>query len=300
MNATAFLGDKPVNRMGYGAMQLAGPAVFGLPDNPEGARAVLRRAVELGVDHIDTSQYYGPDVVNDLIRQALYPYPDNLKLVTKVGARRDAAGRVLPAQRPDELRKGVEANLHTLRVERLDLVNLRRVETARDDAVPLEEQLLALADMRAEGKLDLIGLSNVGPAKAELALQFVDVAEIQNGYSIIDRRDEDTLEFARGRGIAYVPFSPLGSSYRAGTRQLAADATIVEIADKHEATPAQIALAWLLARYDRLLLIPGTSSTVHLEENMAAAELELDDFDLLALDRVGRSTDPARGARAKR
>jgi pyridoxine 4-dehydrogenase len=300
MNATAFLGDKPVNRMGYGAMQLAGPGVFGLPGDPEGARAVLRRAIELGVDHIDTSQYYGPDVVNDLIRQALYPYPDNLKLVTKVGARRDAAGRVLPAQRPDELRKGVEANLHTLRVERLDLVNLRLVETARDDAVSLEDQLLALADMRAEGKLDLIGLSNVDAAKAELALRFVDVAEIQNGYSIIDRRDEDTLEFARGRGIAYVPFSPLRSSYQAGTRRLAADATIVEIAAKHEATRAQIALAWLLARYDRLLLIPGTSSTVHLEENMAAAELELDDSDVLALDRVGRSTDPARGARAER
>lgn len=139
-------------------------------------------------------------MVNDLIRQALYPYPENLKLVTKVGARRDAAGRVLPAQRPDELRKGVEANLHTLRVERLDLVNLRLVETARDDGVPLEEQLLALADMRAEGKLDLIGLSNADAAKAELALRFVDVAEIQNGCSIIDRRDEDTLEFARAHG----------------------------------------------------------------------------------------------------
>jgi aryl-alcohol dehydrogenase-like predicted oxidoreductase len=133
-------------------------------------------------------------VVNDLIRQALYPYPENLKLVTKVGARRDAAGRVLAAQRPDELRKGVEANLHTLRVGRLDLVNLRLVETARDDGVPLEEQLLALADMRAEGKLDLIGLSNADAAKAELALRFVDVAEIQNGYSIIDRRDEDTFD----------------------------------------------------------------------------------------------------------
>ncbi len=299
MNATTLLGDKPVNRMGYGAMQLAGPGVFGLPDDPEGARAVLRRAIELGVDHIDTSQYYGPDVVNDLIRQALYPYPDNLKLVTKVGARRDAAGRVLPAQRPDELRKGVEANLHTLRVERLDLVNLRLVETQRDDAVPLEEQLLALADMRGEGKLDLIGLSNVDPAQAELALQLVDVAEIQNGYSIIAREDEDMLTFARRREIAYVPFSPLGSSHRSATRQLAAGATIVQIANKHEATPAQIALAWLLARYDRLLLIPGTSSIVHLEENMAAANLELDDADLLALDRVGRSTDPARGARAE-
>ena len=239
-------------------------------------------------------------MVNDPIRQALYPYPENLKLVTKVGARRDAAGRVLPAQRPDELRKGVEANLHTLRVGRLDLVNLRLVETARDDGVPLEEQLLALADMRAEGKLDLIGLSNADAAKAELALRFVDVAEIQNGCSIIGRRDEDTLEFARAHGIPYVPFSPFGPSYRSGTRRLAADATIVEIADKHEATPAQIALAWLLDRYDRLLLIPGTSSIAHLEENMAALELELDDADLLALDRVGRSPDRARRAPAER
>jgi aryl-alcohol dehydrogenase-like predicted oxidoreductase len=288
MNAVAFLGDKPVNRMGFGAMQLAGPGVFGPPRDPDAARAVLQRAIELGVDHIDTSQYYGPDVVNDLIRQALYPYPGNLKLVTKVGARRDASGRVLPAQRPDELRKGVEANLHTLRVERLDLVNLRLVESPPDGAVPLEEQLLALEDMRREGKLDLIGLSNVDRATAQHALEFVDVAEIQNGYSIIDRQDEEMVEFARERGIAYVPFFPLGSAYRGGTRQLAADATIAEVAEKHAATPAQIALAWLLARYDRLLLIPGTRSIAHLEENMAATELELDDADLAALDLVGQ------------
>jgi pyridoxine 4-dehydrogenase len=135
MNTTTFLGDKPINRIGYGAMQLAGPGVFGPPHDPGVARAVLRRAVELGVDHIDTSQYYGPDVVNDLIRQALHPYPENLKLVTKVGARRDGAGRVLPPQRPDELREGVEANLRSLRVERLDLVNLRLVEVGHDAAI---------------------------------------------------------------------------------------------------------------------------------------------------------------------
>src|SRR5438105_7333993 len=151
--------------MGYGAMQLAGPGVFGPPRDPGAAWAGLRRAVELGVDHIDTSQYYGPDVVNDLIRQALYPYPENLKLVTKVGARRDQAGGVLPAQRPDELREGVEANLRSLAVERLDLVNLRLVETGDDTAISLEAQLSALEDMRQEGKLDLIGLSNVDQAK---------------------------------------------------------------------------------------------------------------------------------------
>lgn len=288
MNTTTFLGDKPINRIGYGAMQLAGPGVFGPPRDPSAARAVLRRAIELGVDHIDTSQYYGPDVVNDLIRQALQPYPENLKLVTKAGARRDDAGRVLPAQRPDELRDGVEANLRSLAVERLDLVNLRLVDAGHDNAIPLEEQLSALEDMRREGKLDLIGLSNVDQAKVQLALEFVDVAGIQNGYSIIDRQDDGLVEFAREREIAFVPFFPLGSAFRGGSARLAGDPAIVQVADKHRATPTQIALAWLLARYERMLLIPGTSSIAHLEENMAAMELELDDGDLAALDRVGQ------------
>jgi len=269
-------------------MQLAGPGVFGPPRDPSAARAVLRRAVELGVDHIDTAQYYGPDVVNDLIRQALYPYPENLKLVTKVGARRDAAGGVLPAQRPDELREGVEENLRSLAVERLDLVNLRLVETDDDTAISLEAQLSALEDMRQEGKLDLIGLSNVDQAKVELALEFVDVAEIQNGYSIIDRQDDALVDFARQREIAFVPFFPFGSSFRGGPSRLAAEAEIVQVAEKHGASPAQIALAWLLARYERMLLIPGTSSVAHLEENMAAAAIELDAGDLGRLDRVGQ------------
>ena len=293
MNTTTFLGDKPINRMGYGAMQLAGPGVFGPPRDPSAARGVLRRAIELGVDHIDTSQYYGPDVVNDLIREALHPFPENLKLVTKVGARRDDAGRVLPAQQPDELREGVEANLRSLRVERLDLVNLRLVEPRHDSAVPLEEQLSALEDLRQEGKLDLIGLSNVDKARVQRALDLVDVAEIQNGYSIIDRQDDEMVDFARERDIAFVPFFPLGSSFRGGPARLAAEATIVQVADKHAATPPQIALAWLLARYDRMLLIPGTSSIAHLEENMAATELELDDDDHAALDRVEQRDDGA-------
>jgi aryl-alcohol dehydrogenase-like predicted oxidoreductase len=282
MTRTAFLGDKPVNRMGYGAMQLAGPGVFGPPRDPEAARAVLRRAIELGVDHIDTSQYYGPDVVNDLIREALHPYPENLKLVTKVGARRDEAGRVLPAQRPHELRAGVEANLRSLRVERLDLVNLRLVGAADGDIL-LEEQLGALDGLRREGKLDLIGLSNVDRATVQRALKLVDVAEIQNLYSVVDRRDDRMVEFARERAIAYVPFFPLGG----GPVRLAGEPPIVRVAERHGATPAQIALAWLLARYDRMLLIPGTSSVSHLEENMAAIEIELDGADLRALDRVG-------------
>jgi len=289
MSSTTFLGDKPINRIGFGAMQLAGPGVFGPPRDPGAARAVLRRAVELGVDHIDTSQYYGPDVVNDLIRQALHPYPENLKLATKVGARRDDAGGVLPAQRPDELREGVEANLRSLRVERLDLVNLRLVAGPPDAAVALEEQLSALVDMRQEGKLDLIGLSNVDRATVRRTLDVVYVAGIQNGYSIVDRQDDELVELARELAIAFVPFFPLGSAFRGGPARLARDPAIARVAEKHGATPTQIALAWLLARYDRMLLIPGTSSVAHLEENMAASEIELDDGDLGVLDRAGAS-----------
>jgi aryl-alcohol dehydrogenase-like predicted oxidoreductase len=295
VNPTTFLGDKPIYRMGFGAMQLAGPGVFGRPRDPAEARAVLRRAIELGVDHIDTAQYYGPDVVNDLIRETLHPYPANLKLVTKVGARRDATGRVLPAQRPEEVREGVEENLRSLRVERLDLVNLRLVGSSAGVVVPLEEQLGALDDLRQAGKLDLIGLSNVDQAKVEIALELVDVAEIQNGYSIIDRQDEQLLEFAREHEIAFVPFFPLGSALRGGPARLAKEVAIVQVANRHGATPAQIALAWLLARYDRMLLIPGTSSVAHLEENMAAIEIELDDTDLATLDRVQPDAGAASG-----
>jgi aryl-alcohol dehydrogenase-like predicted oxidoreductase len=179
-------------------------------------------------------------------------------------------------------------------VERLDLVNLRLVEARHDNAIPLEEQLAALEDMRLEGKLDLIGLSNVGRATVQRALEFVDVAGIQNGYSIIDRRDEEMVDLAREHEIALVPFAPLGSAFSGGQARLAGDQAIVQVAHKHGATPAQIALAWLLARFDRMLLIPGTSSVAHLEENIAAIELRLDDEDLAVLDRVeqrGDSTD---------
>jgi aryl-alcohol dehydrogenase-like predicted oxidoreductase len=286
MKTTTSLGGRPINRMGFGAMQLAGPGVFGPPRDPPGARAVLRRAVELGVDHIDTSQYYGPDVVNDLIREALYPYPEDLRLATKVGWRRDGAGRVLPAQTPDELREGVEANLRSLRAERLDLVNLRLPGAGDAAAVALEDQLGALEDLRRQGKLDLIGLSNVDAATLERALELVDVAGIQNAYSIIDRRHDDLLAYCREREIAFVPFGPLGSAYRRGPARLAAETAIAEVAAKHRSTPSQVALAWLLGRYERMLLIPGTSSVSHLEENVAATEIELDHSDLAALDRV--------------
>jgi pyridoxine 4-dehydrogenase len=286
MNKTTYLGDKPINRMGFGAMQLAGPGVFGPPSDPEAARAVLRRAIELGVDHIDTSQFYGPDVVNDLIREALHPYPENLKIVTKVGGRRDDAGAWLPAQTPEELHEGVEANLWSLGVERLDLVNLRLMDEADRPPVPMPEQLGMLEDLRRQGKLDLIGISNVDQQRLEQALELVDLGEVQNAYSIIDRGDDPLLELCREREIAFVPFFPLGSAFTGGPAKLAQDPTIQKVAEKHGATTSQIALAWLLARYDRMLLIPGTSSVAHLEENYAAIDIELDDADIAELDAV--------------
>jgi aryl-alcohol dehydrogenase-like predicted oxidoreductase len=286
------LGSFTVGRIGFGAMQLAGPGVFGPPRDPAAARAVLRRAVELGVDHIDTSQYYGPDVVNELIREALHPYPDGLRIATKVGARRDDAGAWLPALRPEELRAAVEDNLRSLRAERLDLVNLRLLEEERAPAVSLAEQLGALEDLRAEGKVALIGASNVTGAILEEALDLVDLACVQNGYSIMERAGEDVLALCAERDLAFVPFFPLGSAFTAGPAKLAADPAVARVASRHGATPSQVALAWLLHRDERILLIPGTSSIGHLEENLAAATLDLDAEDLEALDGVRPAGDP--------
>jgi pyridoxine 4-dehydrogenase len=286
MNKTSYLGDKPINRIGLGAMQLAGPGVFGPPRDSEAARAVLRRAIELGVDHIDTAQYYGPDVVNDLIRETLYPYPGNLKLVTKVGGRRDNTGAWLPAQTPAQLREGVEDNLSSLRVERMDLVNLRLMDEGEGPSVALAEQLGTLEELRKEGKLDLIGISNAGREQIERALELVDLGEIQNSYSVIDRGDDPIVELAREREIAFVPFFPLGSAFTGGPATLAKDPRISKVAEKHGVTASQVALAWLLARYERMLLIPGTASVGHLEENLAAIDIELDADDLAELDAV--------------
>jgi aryl-alcohol dehydrogenase-like predicted oxidoreductase len=283
MIKTSFLGDKPVNRIGFGAMQLAGPGVFGAPSDPEGARAVLRRAVELGVDHIDTSQFYGPNVVNELIRDALYPYPEQLKLVTKVGGRRDEAGGWLPAQSPAELRIGVEDNLRTLELERIDLVNLRLFDE-HDAEGRLAEQLGALEDLRQEGKLDLIGISHASADTVRRALELVDIACVQNAYSVVNRAGEDELALCEERELAFVPFFPLGSAFAGGPRQLAADPVIAEVAAQGRATPSQIALAWLLHRSERILLIPGTSSIRHLEENIAAGDIELDEEDMHRLE----------------
>jgi pyridoxine 4-dehydrogenase len=283
MSTTSFLGDKPVNRIGFGAMQLAGPGVFGPPSDPDGARAVLRRAVELGVDHIDTSQYYGPDVVNELIRDALYPYPENLRLVTKVGARRDGTGGWHPALSPAELRAGVEDNLRTLKIERIDLVNLRLFDVDDADGL-LPEQLGALEDLRTEGKLDLIGISNASADAVRRGLELVDLACVQNAFSVVNRGEEGELTLCEERGLAFVPFFPLGSAFAGGPRQLAADPAIAEVAARHGATPSQIALAWLLHRSDRILLIPGTSSIAHLEENIAAGEIALSAEDMGQLE----------------
>jgi len=284
---TSLLGDKPVRRIGFGAMQLAGPGVFGPPRDPDAARAVLRRAIELGVDHIDTSQFYGPDVVNDLIRETLYPYPEGLRLVTKVGARRDASGAWLPAQTPAELRQGVEDNLRSLRVERMDLVNLRLHSESGAAGKPTAEQLGAMADLQREGKLDLIGISNVSVDGVRIALELLgDLGEVQNAYSILDRTDEPVLELCEERGIAYVPFFPLGSAFTGGPARLTADPAIAAVAERHGATPSQVALAWLLHRSERILLIPGTSSVAHLEENLAAGEITLDAEDMERLAAV--------------
>jgi aryl-alcohol dehydrogenase-like predicted oxidoreductase len=292
MNNTSTLGDKPIKRVGFGAMQLAGPGVFGPPRDPDAARAVLVRAIELGVDHIDTSQYYGPDTVNDLIRETLHPYPDDLKLVTKVGAKRDEKGGWLPAMSPAELRQGVEDNLRSLSVERMDLVNLRLMGAGGAPGEPAPEQLGELEDMRAEGKLDLIGISNASIDGVLKAAELVDLGEVQNQFSIVNREDEAVLELCRERGITYVPFFPLGSAFTGGPQALAKDPAIAEVAAKHEATPSQIALAWLLARDERLLLIPGTTSVGHLEENLGAIDIDLDEEDLAKLEDVEQLGDP--------
>jgi aryl-alcohol dehydrogenase-like predicted oxidoreductase len=290
------MGDKPVNRIGFGAMQLAGPGVFGPPRDPDGARAVLRRAIELGVDHIDTAQYYGPDVVNDLIRETLHPYPENLKLVTKVGGRRDERGGWLPAQSPAELRSGVEDNLRSLQVERMDLVNLRLMDPAAGSGDLLAEQLGALEDLRAEGKLDLIGISEAGPEAVRRAVELVDIAEVQNSYSVVNRAGEDVLELCIERGISFVPYFPLGSAFTGGPKQLAQDPVIAGVAQRHEISVTQVALAWLLSRYERILLIPGTSSVEHLEENMAAADIELDESGIAELENATQLGDPLTAA----
>jgi aryl-alcohol dehydrogenase-like predicted oxidoreductase len=286
---TAPLGDQTVGRIGFGAMQLAGPNAWGPPRDPDAARAVLRRAIELGVDHIDTAQVYGPDVVNELIAEALHPYPEDLVIATKVGGARDGRGGWIGAPRPEQLRAEVEANLRSLRVERLGLVNLRIMPGER---VPLAEQLGTLTELRDAGKLDLIGISTVSAEDVRTALEITSVAEVQNAFSIVNREDEPVVDLCREHRIAYVPYFPLGSAYTGGPKVLAADPAIASVASKHAVSASQVALAWLLAHYDRTLLIPGTSSVAHLEENLAAGDVRLDADDLATLEGVTQLGNP--------
>jgi pyridoxine 4-dehydrogenase len=279
------LAGRPVHRVGFGAMQLPGPGVKGPPRDRDEALAVLRRAVELGVNHIDTAQYYGPDVSNELIHAALHPYPDDLVLVSKVGARRDDQGGWIPAQRPEELRSGVEDNLRSLDVEQLGAVNLRLLSTSEGaDAqrVPLEDQLAEMVRLRDEGKIAAVGISNASLAQVEQAIDSAAVGCVQNAYSLLDTSGEAVLDRCTAEGIAFVPFFPLGSAFP-GMPKVTDEPAVRKVADRLGVTPAQVGLAWLLARAENVLLIPGTSSVAHLEENMHAGAVELAPEELEAL-----------------
>lgn len=278
-NTSVPLGAHPVRRIGFGAMQLPGPGVFGPPKDRSTALQILRRATEAGVNHIDTAQFYGPDVANELIRAALHPYPEELVLVSKVGAARNAEGHWLPAQSPAELRAGVEANLASLGVDQVPVVNLRR---DRGSAVPFDEQVGTMIALRDEGLIGHVGLSNVTLDEYHHAGQQVPVACVQNAYSLADRSGQDVFEACRDDGVPYVPFFPLGSAFNPQNPVLN-HPVVTDTAVRLGITPAQVALAWLLHISPTVLLIPGTSSLAHLEENLAVGDIELDAATLDAL-----------------
>ena len=281
MSTTYPLGDRTVRRLGYGAMQLAGPGVFGPPRDMEAARAVLRDAVALGVNHIDTSDFYGPHVTNQLIREALHPYPGDLVIVTKVGARRDGQGAWLPAVSADELRQAVHDNLRNLGLDVLEVVNFRSMLDVHGPAEgSLEEQVTALAELREEGLIKHVGLSNVTMKQVEDARRIVPIACVQNMYNLVHRNDDALIDALARDGIPYVPFFPLG-----GFSRLQSDA-LSAVAVELDATPMQVAIAWLLQRSPNILLIPGTSSSAHLRENLKAAELVLSSDVLAKLERI--------------
>jgi len=262
------LGDRLVRRLGDGAMRLSGPGIFGPPRDRKTAVAVLREAVSSGVNHIDTSDYYGPHITNQLIREALHPYPDDLVIVTKIGARRGADGSWLPASSPAELRQAVHDNLRNLSLDELDVVNLRNMLGSE---ASIEPPLTALADLQRQGLVRHIGLSNVTPAQIAEGRRICEIVCVQNQYNVAYRHDDALIDRLAGDRIAYVPFFPLG-----GFTPLQSS-TLSDVADSLGATPTQVALAWLLRRVQHILLIPGTSSLAHLRENLAAAELNLPD-----------------------
>ena len=289
---TFSLGTHTVGRVGFGAMQLPGPGVFGPPRDHDEAVAVLRRAIELGIDHIDTAQFYGPNVSNELIREALHPYPANLTLVSKVGATRDEQGGWVAAQQPDELRRSIEENLSALGVDRLAAVNLR-VFSGGDPNAPADvdpelfpRQLEAMVAARDEGLIDGIGLSSVSVDHLRMALDHTEIVCVQNAYNLVDRTSQPLLDLCTEHATAFVPFFPLGSGFTADNPVLGHPAVVRE-AGRLGRTPAQVALAWTLSVAPNVLLIPGTSSVAHLEENTAVADITLDADVKAELDAAG-------------
>jgi pyridoxine 4-dehydrogenase len=287
-SGTFTLGDRTVYRLGYGAMQLAGPGVFGPPKDRDAAINVLREAVASGVNHIDTSDFYGPHITNQLICEALHPYPENLVIVTKISARRGADGSWRPALSPQELTQAVHENLRNLRVDALEVVNFRSMYGVHGPAEgSIEAPLTVLAELQRKGLVRHIGLSNITAAQLAEGRRICNIVCVQNFYNVA-HRDDDTLIDALGRdGIPYVPFFPLG-----GFTPLQSS-TLSEVAARLRATPMQLALAWLLRRAPNILLIPGTSSVAHLRENLSAADLELPKDALAALDGVAGSAAAA-------
>jgi len=288
LDGTFSLGDRTVKRLGYGAMQLAGPGVFGPPKDRDAAIAVLREAVARGVNHIDTSDYYGPHVTNQLIREALHPYPEDLVIVTKVGARRGQDASWVPAFSAKELTQAVRDNLSNLRLDVMEVVNLRIMFDAHGPAEgSIEAPLTVLADLQRQGLVRHIGLSNVTAAQVAQARRICNIVCVQNHYNLAHRADEALIDATARDGIAYVPFFPLG-----GFTPLQSS-VLSQVASRLGATPMQVALAWLLARARNILLIPGTSSAAHLRENLAAAELELPKDALASLDSIGARAESA-------
>ncbi len=289
---TYDLGPLTVHRVGFGAMQLPGPGVMGPPRDRAEALSVLRRAVEGGVDHLDTAQFYGPHVANELIREALHPYADDLVIVSKVGAERDGEGAWLPAQRPEQLRSGVEDNLRTLGAERLGAVNLRLMDAEHppppEQQVALEDQLAEMVALREEGKIAGVGISTASAEQVRTAIDLAQIVCVQNAFSLLDRSDGEVLDLCHAAGVAYVPYFPLGSAFPAMPK-VAEHPVVVAVAERLDATPAQVGLGWLLAHRDNVLLIPGTSSPAHLEENLAVAGVSLSPDDVAELDAIGRA-----------
>jgi pyridoxine 4-dehydrogenase len=278
---TWTLGDSTITRFGYGAMQLAGPWVMGPPADQDGALTVLREAVESGITHIDTSDAYGPRVTNELIREALHPYPESLFIATKVGANRDARGGWPTARRPEDLRKQVHENLLSLGVEALDLVNMRMGDAEGPQAGSLAEAFETLVELQQEGLIRDLGVSNVTAEQVAEARGIAPIVCVQNMYNLAHRHDDDLIDRLATDGIAYVPFFPLG-----GFTPLQSEA-LSQVAARLGATPMSVALAWLLQRSPNILLIPGTSSTAHLRENIAGAGLSLSDEEVAELDGIG-------------